>query len=377
MATAELVAEADLDGLQTEWDALLARDPLAAATGTHAVAVLGWRIDLGEMPLEPFVVAVRDGAGRLIGAAPLALWTVQRHGLPWRILGNAAGTWASAWDILCGPDDQAEVSEAVLALVAEHRWRWDQFRVRRVRDEARIAAVARQAPAPLATWRCPATAGSHRLLVDPAWTTINQRLSKTYRRYARRCRDDLYAGTGAVLVTDGRPTTDVVRDLARIHLARWGTGKSEIEDPGRVERFAAWFSEVVARGQGGWLELRSGDGDLMASFTYLAFGTAVSLHRTAYNPAFRDHSPGVVMEWEALDLLIRRGMRDIDFGFGNDPYKRHWSTEVRATCTVSACAPTARTWLMRGMQAALGRTGLPFAQPDSWNYRTPGRTVGA
>ncbi len=376
MLTATVLDPGTLASMQEEWDALADRDHGATGYQTHAISLGGWRIDAAEMDLEPMVIAVRDSTGTLVGLAPLAIWTQRQYGIPWRVLGGLSDTWSSAWDILAVPDREEEVGALVLECLADHRHRFDQFRVRRVRADARLARLAQAAPAPLTTWRTPSSPVGHWLFVEPGWTGINDRLSKSYRRYVRRCRAKAYEEGGAQLILTGVAPHEAARRLARLHVARWGADKSEFAHPGRVERFGDLLQVVLDRGQGGYLEIQAKNGEPMAALIFLRLRHSAVLYRSAYNPAFADFSPGVVMEADALDTLIRMGVTEVSFGYGNDPYKRHWSNATREVCTVSACAPTARTWGARAALAAFSRTGLTARLHRPWSYAVPGRLMG-
>lgn len=362
--------------MQPEWDALAAADPLATAYQTHAVSVGGWRIDAAEMDIEPIAIVIRDAAGTLVGLAPLASWTQRRHGAPWRVLDGLAGTWSSAWDILAVPEQSEAVVATILKYLADHRHQFDQFTVRRVSRDSRLAGLAASTPPQLTTWRTPTSPVGHWLHVQPGWTGINDRLDKTYRRYIRRARAKIYEDGGARLLRNEGDPREVANRLAQIHVARWGSAKSEFAHPGRVGRFGELMHLVMQRGQGGYLEIRAPSGESMAVVTYLRLGQTAVLYRTAYNPAFAGYSPGTVMMAEVLDALIEMGVTSVSFGYGNDPYKSRWSNGTKEICTISACAPTIRTWGIRAVSAALGRIGLTDRAHRPWTYDVPGRLMG-
>ncbi len=362
--------------MQPEWDALVYRDPLATAYQTYAVSVGGWRIDAAEMDLEPVVIAVRDDAGTLVGLAPLAIWTTRHHGIPWRILGSLPGTWASSWDILALPEWEEQVVAAVLEFLVAQQHRFDQFLVRRVGRKARVARMADSLPGVLTTWRTPASPVGHWLLVQPGWTGVNDYLNRKQRSLLRRSRRRVYDDVGARLISDGMDPHEAARRIATTHLARWGTERSEFAHPGRVDRFGDLLEAVFARGQGGCLEARAPNGESMAGMICLRLRHSAVLYRTAYNPAFADCSPGVALDADTIDALIQMGISTISFGFGNDPYKRHWSNLTTEVCSVSACAPTVRTWGARLGLAALSRSGLSSRSPDPWTNDVPGRLRG-
>jgi len=133
---------------------------------------------------------------------------------------------------------------------------------------------------------------------------------------------------------------------------------------------------ILDRGQGGYLEIQAKNGEPMAALIFLRLGHSAVLYRSAYNPAFSDCSPGVVMYADVLDTLIRTGVTEVSFGYGNDPYKRHWSNATREVCTVSACAPTATTWGARLALKAFSRSGLTARMHRPWSYAVPGRLMG-
>jgi CelD/BcsL family acetyltransferase involved in cellulose biosynthesis len=87
-------------------------------------------------------------------------------------------------------------------------------------------------------------------------------------------------------------------------------------------------------------------------------GRAIVL-KLAHDEAFKAHSPGTVLTALMLrHLLEREHVTEIDFGRGDDPYKKDWASQRRRRIGVLLVDP----WRMSGMAALLrhaaGRTRL-------------------
>ena len=55
-----------------------------------------------------------------------------------------------------------------------------------------------------------------------------------------------------------------------------------------------------------------------------------TIFKLAHDPAFDRHSPGTLLtHWMLSRLHKRDAVRDIDFGRGDDAYKRLWLSSVR------------------------------------------------
>jgi CelD/BcsL family acetyltransferase involved in cellulose biosynthesis len=79
-------------------------------------------------------------------------------------------------------------------------------------------------------------------------------------------------------------------------------------------------------------ELAAGD-VVLAYQAGLIIDEAYHLLATAYRPTFAAHSPGQLLLMRVIDDLDRRGVKTVDYGFGDAPYKRSYGSH----CSFERC----------------------------------------
>jgi len=128
-------------------------------------------------------------------------------------------------------------------------------------------------------------------------------------------------------------------DYEAIYAASW---KGEEGSPAFLRAFAE------AEGAAGRLRLGIGriDGAAVAAQLWTVEGGTAFIHKLAYREDARAHSPGTALTAALLAHAIDSDQVDlVDFGTGDDPYKRDWMEAVRPRWQVSAFAPGApRAW---------------------------------
>jgi hypothetical protein len=125
------------------------------------------------------------------------------------------------------------------------------------------------------------------------------------------------------------------------------------------EPFPAFNAEQIRAAAGqGWLRLgiwRVAD-QPVAVQVWVVQGRAAAVLKLAHDEAFRTLSPGTVLTALMLRRLIEiDGVRTIDFGRGDDPYKRGWAVERRPRIGLLLVAPWRLDGLLALARHALGR----------------------
>lgn len=140
------------------------------------------------------------------------------------------------------------------------------------------------------------------------------RLSKRHRHEARRKRRRYEETAGEVVVVTGSDR-DAFDRFAELHRS----------SPGRKGDFmsgnrAAFFADLAV--QPGWRidELRAGERTVAALFGYHE-DQVYYLYNSAYDAAFREASPGIVLLVEAIEALRADGVLRVDFLKGDEEYK--------------------------------------------------------
>jgi CelD/BcsL family acetyltransferase involved in cellulose biosynthesis len=123
------------------------------------------------------------------------------------------------------------------------------------------------------------------------------------------------------------------------------------------------FNVALMRAMAGSGALRFGlwsiGGQPVAVQVWVVTAGRATVLKLAHDEAFRAHSPGTVLTALMLrQLLEREHVAEIDFGRGDDPYKKDWATQRRRRIGVLLVDP----WRMSGLAAMLrhaaGRTRL-------------------
>ncbi|HQS68940.1 MAG TPA: GNAT family N-acetyltransferase [Novosphingobium sp.] len=132
-------------------------------------------------------------------------------------------------------------------------------------------------------------------------------------------------------------------------LRRWA------EMDGAAERLRLGIAEI-------------GGQPVAAQFWTVEGGTAF-IHKLAHDERFRKQSPGTLLSAAMFEHVIDRdGVSLVDFGTGNDPYKRDWMEDVRTRWRVRAWRKGAvRHWpqMVRAMIRAMGKHKLqPLVSPN-------------
>ena len=111
--------------------------------------------------------------------------------------------------------------------------------------------------------------------------------------------------------------------------------------------------------------LWAGRDPIAAQYWTVSDGAATVL-KLAHDDAWRRFSPGTVLTAHAIRCLIGlEGVRELDFGRGDDPYKRAWAGERRQRIGLLAASPwsgRAALSLARHDAGRLARRSLGFLQ---------------
>lgn len=180
---------------------------------------------------------------------------------------------------------------------------------------------------------------------DDYWRVLSSKKRNTLRRKEKRAETEGHLEL--VLHTDASDIERGIADYERIYAASW-------KEP---EQFAAFVPALIRRSAESGL-LRLGlvyiDGVPAASELCIVAARAALMMKTAYDPRYRDLSVGALATLKVLRYVLDNDEIDeIDFGNGEDPYKREWVTQRRERLGVVGFNP--RT--VRGVLGAARNIG--------------------
>lgn len=153
------------------------------------------------------------------------------------------------------------------------------------------------------------------------------------------------------IVADFDPS--IWAEYRHIYDLSWKTREADIallEDFARQEGDAGRLRLGIAR---------HGDTPVAAQLWTIQDGTAY-IHKLAHDEAFRHLSAGTTLSAALFEHVIDQdGVQLIDFGTGNDAYKRDWMEHVRVRHTLTCVDP----WQWRGLRFLLRKAAARLARP--------------
>ena len=138
--------------------------------------------------------------------------------------------------------------------------------------------------------------------------------------------------------------------LDRFDEAAWGAYESIYSESWKPQEGAPALLEAFARAEGAAGRLRLGiaeaGGEPVAAQMWTIEDGTAWIHKLAHRESARALSPGTVLSAEMFARAIDTDRVEvIDFGTGDDPYKRDWMEEVRPRYRIDALWPAApRSW---------------------------------
>ncbi|MCG6928095.1 MAG: GNAT family N-acetyltransferase [Acidobacteria bacterium] len=356
----------DPPGLREEWGDLLRRSRARTPFLTWEWMSLWWRHYGAD--LEPLILGCRDGEGRMVGVAPLAISRPRAGGvLPLRRVGflGSNEVCSDYLDFVSEPDREVEVAERVFAALVEREASWDLLSLSSVPTASptlsTLADLARGKGLPALSYEhsvCPYVSWSG------GWDDFLRTRGKSVRRHLKQQMKRL-SGEGPVRLTPVETAPDLARAFDRFvtqHQRRWGTrgGFSR-------ETFIAFHRDVMrAFLEQGWLDL-----------TELRVGEEVVAMRYGFrfDDRFFGYLPTFNLSWGrfgvgalALALCVERAVKDgreLNLLRGTSPHKLRWATGTRTNggLEVGARHPRGRiTWAAARMEER-GRQALRALLP--------------
>jgi hypothetical protein len=181
------------------------------------------------------------------------------------------------------------------------------------------------------------------LAFDRYWSARSSRLRTTVRRKLAAATK---SGVEFLIFRDHFDRALAVYD--EIYCSSWKT----------PEPYPAFMSDMVnSLGAAGLVRMgvMSVAARAVAAQIWLLSGERGTIFKLAHREDAADHSPGTLLTfWMAKTLVEEEGLREIDFGRGDDPYKRDWLSQRRTRIGIVAA-----DWRSSAGLAAIVRDIVP------------------
>ncbi len=352
-----------MGGLLDAWNAFVSQTEAWTLCATHEWLTSWWTAYAGSDELfggesakqpigEPFVIAVHDDHGDLVGLAPFyrCREAVRPAGSlrVLRFLGTGTGGTSTSLSIVAQRGLEGAVIRRVLDALSDLRAQWDMLDLHLMPEEWHSVGVLVQ-ELTVRGWLRSDLREHHGVVVFPA----------TYEAYlaslSKRMRTELPYEHRRLLKAFGvelrRVETEAdlqrgLTDLIRLNTQRW-------QDRGEAGSFAVEEKRVLAAEFArrffarGWLDfwvLDLNGKPAAMEFAFRIDGVFYPLW-VALDTDYRDYSPGAVLKALIIERLIADGVRVYEFMQGGEPYKARWGTQARKYVNVGAVRPYSRAAL--------------------------------
>ncbi len=334
-----------------------------------------WWRHYGPAQGQLFVLAVRDGNGRLIGLAP---WFRSRsagwgHVLQFLGSGDVCSEYLS---LLCHPQDARNVSVALVEFLAgQARRQWHVLDLPAIdaADDS-LGHLREQFARRGHAIDCQSDARCWRVALPATWSDYLAGFSKA-RRHRNRylLRRYLESGQARFLrVVDPASFDRGFEIFTDLHQKR----RAMLGQPGcfASAQFAAFHREVArqfldsGRLRLVWLEFEGRP--LAVEYSFVGGGT-VYYYQGGFEPELAELCPGTLMLASSLKAAIEEGYHQFDFLRGDEPYKANWNAQSvpLASLRIAGRSPAARVrhsaWRTREILKHWIRQRLPLGVPRS------------
>ena len=326
----EVTTTEGLASLAPAWDGLVERAGVPHPFLTHAWIRTFWE-SFGE-PGGLYVLVVRR-SGQVVAIAPFARRTRMMYGIPARVIETIRNPHSPRSDILLSAHP-LETCGAILEHLVSRRGSWDVLELGNVpADSSAYRELRRIARVGGLLTGTESLGGSPFVARPAAWEDYLRTLSTKHRSNLRNRLGRLGKQGEVVLetVTGGDGLDAALAEAFRLEASGWKNGNgTAIASHAPTKQFYRALAERAAAA--GWLRLeflKVGDRRIAVIYA-LRYGGRHYILKLGYDPEFATYSPGHLVCLKALEQAFAEGAVEVDFLGDDDPWKREWTSDVRA-----------------------------------------------
>jgi hypothetical protein len=334
----------DFLGLEHDWRTLIDHCPNVSYFLTWEFTHERWRHFSANRQL--WVLIARDDDGRLVGIAPFAIGRTSlgpleirrleficRVEIPFRF--DRYYLDGEGLDIIAHPDYRSEVSAGFQPYLKREHAKWDIIDLAWLSPDAilrthfltaRSRAREQVSPCPVAT--LPDNFDDYDKMV------LEKGQSKQNHYKARRLNRDFPDQVVIHRVTEADEVGPAMDNLDEMKLLRWaeqGEAAPDSNDP-HVRQHKQFERDFARHAfERGWLRFyqMKVNGEIIAANFGMALHHTFYLLNKGFDPAWKKHSPGYVLQAYEIEQAISEGLTEYNLGHGLMETKRMWVDQER------------------------------------------------
>ncbi|HEY9854788.1 MAG TPA: GNAT family N-acetyltransferase [Stenomitos sp.] len=284
---------------------------------------------------RPFVVVVLDEDGQLVALAP---WIMRTSG-GLRRLSGLTDAWYQD-PLFLQPARSREAARLIVTALKRVAWRWDLLDLN-VQDSlsepllAELDGLGRAHVERIDGWQ------TRIIRFEADWDAYWQQRSKNFRHKSKRNEARLAGVPHRWYVADDSNLPALVAEVFDRHAARW-TPTARKNWAGYYAMYRAIADQAMARGEL-FLFVLEIEGQPAAFKLSIRHGDWAYWIFQIYDPAFSVYSPSNLLTMRALQHFYELGLRQVDPGGGDDPWKESLMTESLRTLQPLIASPASLT----------------------------------
>jgi CelD/BcsL family acetyltransferase involved in cellulose biosynthesis len=348
-----------LGGIVAEWE-LLDRETSPRTPYSSPAWIIPWWKHFSRCRQilfhdESFCHVVRSDGGRLVAVAPLMRSSFPGVGRPVLRMVQFFGADPALTEmrgVICRPDDEVAVVEALVEHFLARRAEWDVFRWAGLRQPAFVYDAFRSPFAFVAQDDVP------NFVVDlpKSWEDLRLKVSSNMRKNLRKPYKYLKRDGFAIAVRVTERPDGVAAAWERflaLHAARAEAAdmiihSNKFVQPRARTFFADYLHGSADRGALRIFELEV-DGTVVASRVAFLIGSDLYLHVAGYDPAWKTYSVMTVLMAEMFKWALAHGVERVNLSTGHDQSKVRWKPREVLFHTAVQVSPTLRARMTFGV----------------------------
>jgi CelD/BcsL family acetyltransferase involved in cellulose biosynthesis len=321
--------------LQDEWDSLLTASTFPSVFLSFDYLYNAYNAFHAHNS-EPFILAVRNPAGSLIGIAPFRRSIQGRRGFRHAILEYLA-TWEMDKPyVIAAREHEETVWGAVCAFLDANPQEWDLIRLMEMPDNLDGIPLIRNLFS-ARRYSCRTEAGPDSPLIDltRGWDGF----LAGHRKY-RTALHKLKKMDGGFKLITYRTPADIEQGLEEyldLEKRSWKLGRVGLQkDPTHTQFYRQTIPALAGKGRASIHFLAEGAGRHMAGIICISLGRTVYPQHTVYDPEFAHFSPGKLIMGLALkEHMADPALSSADLLCGFADYYKPWASQIESTTNIS------------------------------------------